>query len=154
MLTFESESDVIVYAVEKIIYFARHNQYLFVANCAWWIAGIIGLDSDLVIYIDKLELPRYIRQREVSTIPSDIARAVSIDLDSRKAEEELLLANNYGNQQSKRNNRMIKANSGNGVMKLSRKQRKKNIRTIKVNSGNRVKKLPRKQRKKMDKRGR
>jgi len=124
-LTFESKSDVIVYALEKIISFAGQNQYLFVANCAWWIARIIGLDSDLVINIDKLELRRQLGQREVSTTPRDIARSVSIDLDLRKAEEEFLLPNNYGNQQSKTNNRTIKANSGNGVKKFSRKQRKK-----------------------------
>jgi len=63
------------------------------------------------------------------------------------------LANNYGNQQSKRINRTIKANSGNGVKKLSRNERKKNNRMIKANSGNGVKKLSRKQRKNIDNRG-
>jgi hypothetical protein len=48
-ITFENDSDVIVYALEKIISFARGNQYLFVANCLWWIAGIIGLDKGLII---------------------------------------------------------------------------------------------------------
>jgi hypothetical protein len=29
-----------VYALEKIISFARENQCLFIANCVWWMAGI------------------------------------------------------------------------------------------------------------------
>jgi hypothetical protein len=57
-ITFETDSDVIVYALEKIVSFAKENQYLFVANCAWWIAGIIGLDSGLTTFIDNLEIRR------------------------------------------------------------------------------------------------
>jgi hypothetical protein len=52
-LTFECDKDVIVYALEKIIVFAKENQYLFVANCVWWIAGVIGLDSSLTTFIDN-----------------------------------------------------------------------------------------------------
>jgi hypothetical protein len=77
-ITFETESDVIVYALEKIISFARENQYLFVANCTWWIAGIIGLDTGLTDYIDKLESKKVlIRNRAISSTPRDIARGVS-----------------------------------------------------------------------------
>jgi hypothetical protein len=53
-ITFESDSDVIVYTFEKIIAFARREHYLFVANCVWWQAGITGLDNGLTIYIDNL----------------------------------------------------------------------------------------------------
>jgi hypothetical protein len=77
-ITFENDSDVIVYALEKIVSFARENQYLFVANCVWWIAGIIGLDSGLTIFIDRLESQkRDCQPREISTTPRDIARRVS-----------------------------------------------------------------------------
>jgi hypothetical protein len=87
-ITFENDSDVIVYPLEKITSFAREQQYLFVANCAWWIAGITGLDSGLVIYIDNLrsrqsqaprtsKLEQEINYREVSEIARDIAREVS-----------------------------------------------------------------------------
>jgi hypothetical protein len=84
-ITFENDSDVIVYALEKIVSFARENQYLFVANCVWWIAGIIGLDSGLTIFIDRLESQKRAYQpREISTIPRDIVRGVSTEkqLDS------------------------------------------------------------------------
>jgi hypothetical protein len=55
-ITFENDKDGIIYALEKIISFARENQYLFVANCAWWLAGVIGLKSGLNIFIDNLEI--------------------------------------------------------------------------------------------------
>jgi polynucleotide 5'-kinase involved in rRNA processing len=70
MITLENDKDVIVYAVEKLVSFAKENQYLFVANCAWWIDGIIGLDSGLTIIIDNLESRRRVGQhRPISTTP-------------------------------------------------------------------------------------
>jgi hypothetical protein len=82
-ITFENDSDVIVYALEKIISFARENQYLFVANCAWFVASIIGLDEGLVIHIDNLvNRNRISNRREVSATPRDIAREVSPELPS------------------------------------------------------------------------
>jgi hypothetical protein len=84
-ITFENDSDVIVYALEKIISYAREQQYLFVANCTWWIAGIIGLDSKLIAYIDNHRshqpgaprIEKEIHYRGVSETPRDIAREVS-----------------------------------------------------------------------------
>jgi hypothetical protein len=52
-ITFENDKDVIIYAIEKIISFARENQYFFVANCAWWLARVIDLDSGLTLFIDN-----------------------------------------------------------------------------------------------------
>jgi len=80
--TFENDSDLIVYALEKIISFARNIQYLFVANCVWWIAGIIGLDDDLRIHINNLIL-RERTIRGVSSTPRGIARNISLDLDKQ-----------------------------------------------------------------------
>jgi hypothetical protein len=78
-ITSKNDSDVIIYALEKIISFAREKRYLFVANCAWWIAGVIGLDSGLITFIDNLESRRRETQhRQISTTPRDIARDVSI----------------------------------------------------------------------------
>jgi len=53
-ITFENANDVIVYGVEKIISFARAKQYLRVANRVCWLAGVIGLDHELIIHIDYL----------------------------------------------------------------------------------------------------
>jgi hypothetical protein len=54
-ITFETDSDVIVYALERIVSFAKEKQYLFVANWAWWIDSVIGLEQGLIIYIDNLK---------------------------------------------------------------------------------------------------
>jgi len=54
VITFENENDVIVYALEKIICYARKHQYIFVAQSVWWIASVIGLTDGLVIHIDNL----------------------------------------------------------------------------------------------------
>jgi hypothetical protein len=95
-MTFANESDVIIYALKRIVSFARENQYLFVANCAWWIAEVIELDSDLTIHIDNSETRMHLEQIETSTIRRDIARSMSEDSDQSKIEEELLPASSLG----------------------------------------------------------
>jgi hypothetical protein len=55
-ITFDSEKDVIVYTLEKIIEFARNNQYIFLAQSIWWISSIILLQEDLIKHIDKLQV--------------------------------------------------------------------------------------------------
>jgi hypothetical protein len=54
-ITFETDNDVIVYALEKVIAYARRTQQIFVAQCVWWLASIIGLEQGLVNYIDNLQ---------------------------------------------------------------------------------------------------
>jgi len=53
-ITFENDNDVIIYALEKIISYARRTQQIFVAQCIWWLASLIGLEKGLVIHIDNL----------------------------------------------------------------------------------------------------
>jgi hypothetical protein len=53
-ITFENDNDVIVYASEKDISFARNSPQIFVAQCVWWLASIIGLEQGLTNYIDNL----------------------------------------------------------------------------------------------------
>jgi len=53
-ISFENNNKVIVYALEKIIQHARRTQQIFVAQCVWWLASIIGLEQGLIIYIDNL----------------------------------------------------------------------------------------------------
>jgi len=55
-ITFENENDIIVYALEKIICYARDNRYLFVAQSVWWLASIIGLTEGLPTHIDNLRI--------------------------------------------------------------------------------------------------
>jgi len=54
-ITFENDNNVIVYALEKIISFARDNQYIFLAQSIWWISSIIGLQPGFIIHIDNLK---------------------------------------------------------------------------------------------------
>jgi hypothetical protein len=54
-VTFENDNDIIVYALEKIIAYARRTQQIFVAQCVWWLASIIGLEQGLANYIDTIQ---------------------------------------------------------------------------------------------------
>jgi hypothetical protein len=54
-ITFESDNDVIVYALEKVISYARRTQQILVAQCVWWLAAVIGLEQGLVTYIDNIQ---------------------------------------------------------------------------------------------------
>jgi hypothetical protein len=94
-ISFEHDSDVIIYALNTITIFGRENQYLFVANCIWWIAGIIGLDTELTIHIDNLytrrplslgesDLKRHSPTKAVPPAPRGIGRSVSVELNKAK----------------------------------------------------------------------
>jgi len=52
-ITFENDNNVIVYALGKIISYARNNQFIFLAQSVWWISSIIGLQQGLIIRIDN-----------------------------------------------------------------------------------------------------
>jgi hypothetical protein len=53
-ITFENDNDLIVYTAEKIISYARENQYIFLAESILWISSIIGLQQGLIVHIDNL----------------------------------------------------------------------------------------------------
>jgi len=112
-ITFENESDIIVYALEKIISHARKNQQILVAQCIWWLASIIGLEQGLVNYIDniqsrievtvKLDKAPYIpvttsekfntkqpdKRKSISPVPRDIQEESRQDLILEECEEYL-----------------------------------------------------------------
>jgi hypothetical protein len=121
-ITFETDANVIVYALEKIVSFARENQYLFVANCAWWIAGITGLDSGLTIFIDNLETRKRVGQYRISTTPSNIARSESVISGQIKLAESL--TRNANKNPLPKVSRVTRSNPAGGIQKLSRKERK------------------------------
>jgi len=64
-ITFQHDNDVIVYVLEKVISYARANQYIFLAQCVWWISSILELQQGLVIHIDNL-------QKQADKTPVDI----------------------------------------------------------------------------------
>jgi len=105
-ITFENDNDVIVYALEKVISYARGTQQIFVAQCIWWLASIIGLEQALVIHIDNLRKREYsapsekysdivhpdrtqqiVSERAVSPIPRDLAEDRRLDQVLGEAEE-------------------------------------------------------------------
>jgi len=70
-ITCESDKDVIVSALEKIISYARNNQYIFLAQSVWWISSIIGLQQGLATYIDNLRVRESITRAELSSPTKD-----------------------------------------------------------------------------------
>ena len=65
-ITFENDNDVIVYALEKIISYARRTQHIFVAQCVWWLASVIGLEGGLVNHIGNL-------RKETDIVPPELS---------------------------------------------------------------------------------
>jgi hypothetical protein len=59
-ITFEYESDVIIYAFEKVISYAKQNPQIFVAQCIWWLVSIIGLEQGLIIHLDNLREKKHL----------------------------------------------------------------------------------------------
>jgi hypothetical protein len=70
-ITFANEDDVIVYALEKKISYARNNQYIFLAQSIWWISSIIGLQQGLIIHIGNLKIRSDIRESEKRLEPAN-----------------------------------------------------------------------------------
>jgi len=67
-ISFERDSDILAYALEKIISFARSNQNIFLAQSVWCISSVIGLESGLVIYINNLRA-----RFEIVSVPKAVA---------------------------------------------------------------------------------
>jgi len=70
-ITFDNDSDAIIYALEKIISYARDNRYIFLAQSIWWISSIIGLQQGLVNYIYTLRVRSEVPPQETKESPED-----------------------------------------------------------------------------------
>jgi hypothetical protein len=68
-ITFENDNDVIIYALEKFISHARRTQQIFVAQCVWWLALVIGLEQGLITFIDNSQ-----SGVNVTIIPENVLR--------------------------------------------------------------------------------
>jgi hypothetical protein len=95
---FENDNEVIVYAVEKIISYARRTQQIFVAQCVWWLASVIGLEQGLVNYIDNIQarwetfvVPEKTseKRKSISPVPRDIQEDTRRDRVLKECEEIL-----------------------------------------------------------------
>jgi hypothetical protein len=94
-ITFENENDVVVYALEKIISYARENQYIFLAQSVWWISSIVGLQQGLINHINNLNTRKKLRsldlEEDLSIIhPDRVANLGNTpgDLDSSKDDSQ------------------------------------------------------------------
>jgi len=97
-ITFENDNDVIVYALEKGISYARRTQLIFVAQCVWWLASIIGLEQGLVNYIDNIQTRQKVNvlpgkaldnKKTISPVPRDIQEDKRQDQILMECEEYL-----------------------------------------------------------------
>jgi len=75
-ITFENDNEGIIYALEKVISYTRKTQQIFVAQCVWWLASIVGLEQGLIVHIDNLRKRSEVSYvgtsgREVSVMPRD-----------------------------------------------------------------------------------
>jgi hypothetical protein len=71
-LTFENDNDVIIFALEKVITYAKKTQQIIVAQCVWWLASIIALEQGLVNHIDNLE-----KRKNLTELRQEIATEAS-----------------------------------------------------------------------------
>jgi hypothetical protein len=55
-ITFKNDNELIDYARETILAYARRSQPIFVAQFAWWLPSIVGLELRLVAHIDNLKV--------------------------------------------------------------------------------------------------
>jgi len=88
-ITFENKNDIIVYASEKIISYARKNQYIFVAQSIWWIASVSGLTEGLVTHIDNLRMQSEAHQASLAVKQSSSKKElVIVPQDHRNIDTE------------------------------------------------------------------
>lgn len=87
-ITFENDNDIIVYALEKVISYARRKQHLFLAQCVWWLASVIGLEQGLVTHIDNLYTREIQTTKEISPEPKDLSEDRDISPDPRDLQED------------------------------------------------------------------
>jgi len=83
-ITFKHDNDVIIYASERNISHAKRTQQIFVAQCVWWLASIIGLEQGLISHIDKLQghentILQEQLPREVLATPRDLVEDRRVD---------------------------------------------------------------------------
>jgi len=71
-ITFENDNDVIIYALEKVIAYTRKTEQMFVAQCVWWLASIIGLEQGLINYVDNIQSRVYVAVA-AEALPNEIS---------------------------------------------------------------------------------
>jgi hypothetical protein len=86
-VTFENDNDVIVYALEKVISYARRTQQIIVAQCVWWVAAIIGLEEALVNHVDKLHGQTTVREEHTTMEVSNPVIQITLEFQDSGVQE-------------------------------------------------------------------
>jgi hypothetical protein len=98
-ITFEIDNDVIVPAFETVISYARRTQQVFIVQCIWWLASVIGLEQGLVTYIDSIGIRYKVtvvpekapdKRRSISPVPRDIQEDKKRDYVLKECKELLM----------------------------------------------------------------
>jgi hypothetical protein len=64
-VTFEDDNSIVIYALEKILWFTRQNQYIFVAQGVWLITPLVAINEGLASHIDSLHHQSHIEVPEL-----------------------------------------------------------------------------------------
>jgi hypothetical protein len=81
-ITFENDNDVIVYTLEKVISYARRTEQIFVAQCVWWLASVIGLEQGLITFIDNIQSRVAVTIR-LGQVPEELATVATRSVSTR-----------------------------------------------------------------------
>lgn len=79
-IMFDKNKIIIVYALEKVIFYTRDYQYIFLAQSLWWISSVLVFQQGLCIYIDKLKTNQNTGTSKIQNIEvNDIAELRVLD---------------------------------------------------------------------------
>jgi len=85
-ISFENDNDVIVYALEKVISYARRTQQIFVAQCIWKREySAPSEECSDILHPDRIQ--QILLERAVSSTPRDLAEDQRLDQVLKEAEE-------------------------------------------------------------------
>jgi hypothetical protein len=93
-ITFEPDTNVIVYTLDRIISYARRTQQIIVAQSVWWSASIIGLWPGLISHIDNLQIRSKVIQevnviQDTASIESEVSKLSQQDMVLKECKEFL-----------------------------------------------------------------
>jgi len=86
-ITFDSDNDIIVYALEKVIAYASNTQQIFVAQYVLWLVSVVGLVSELIMHIDNLKISAEKSDQNTRTFDPCTHKD---DYDSKRQEEPVV----------------------------------------------------------------
>jgi hypothetical protein len=70
---------MLLYTLWRTLSFGRDSKYIFVRQCVWWLASIIGLQHGLVIHIDNRKVRVNSEKQEASRTPRDLQHDLRIN---------------------------------------------------------------------------